>query len=254
MDKLPTWSGPWRRGGRCAVRQYGGPGRWSEWAARGGSEGRQDSGALQQHGEGAGARGAEGDIDRDIRTVTSREAAKPLVRLHHYASHPQTFCCDGRVSPISRARRERGWSGPMAWLAYFTGRRRRDGQKHGIETERAALAGRMQAGMRASIAPRGTRRSAGCSGKEIAPRQALSLVGARAACPVPPRRHHGAFGEVASLPTRFAAAGVAIVHLPGEPLLEFQRYAQRIGRARLWQWLACEISPVPNHEVPAGRL
>ena len=33
-----------------------------------------------------------------LRTITLASDGRPLVRLHYYATHPQTFCCDGRVS------------------------------------------------------------------------------------------------------------------------------------------------------------
>ena len=40
----------------------------------------------------------EGDIDPRLKTITFARGDKPLVRLHFYATHPQTFCCDGRAS------------------------------------------------------------------------------------------------------------------------------------------------------------
>lgn len=40
----------------------------------------------------------EGDIDPNLRTITFANGDTPLARLHFYATHPQTFCCDGRAS------------------------------------------------------------------------------------------------------------------------------------------------------------
>ena len=44
------------------------------------------------------AEAPEGHIDPWLKTITLARGDKPLVRLHYYATHPQTFCCDGRAS------------------------------------------------------------------------------------------------------------------------------------------------------------
>jgi hypothetical protein len=44
------------------------------------------------------AEAPEGPIDPFLKTITLARGDKPLVRLHYYATHPQTFCCDGRAS------------------------------------------------------------------------------------------------------------------------------------------------------------
>jgi hypothetical protein len=64
----------------------------------------------------------EGDIDTILKTITFANGEKPIARLHYYATHPQTFCCDGRVSSdfVGAAReafeREEG-----VFQVYFTG-------------------------------------------------------------------------------------------------------------------------------------
>ena len=40
----------------------------------------------------------EGPIDPWVKTITFARDGQPLARLHYYATHPQTFCCDGRAS------------------------------------------------------------------------------------------------------------------------------------------------------------
>jgi hypothetical protein len=39
----------------------------------------------------------EGYIDPMLKTVTFARDDKPLVRIHDYANHPQSFCGDGRA-------------------------------------------------------------------------------------------------------------------------------------------------------------
>jgi len=183
----------------------------------------------------------EGDIDREIRTVTFAQGTKPLVRMHYYASHPQTFCCDGRVSAdfvgAARAGMERedgvaqvyftGCGGDVTVGKYNTGQ----------DSERAALATRMQAGMRASIAATKYEKVGRIQwryadlrlpGKPVPPpgagERADQVVYRDAITEAFARRTRG-------LPVSSLTMGqVVIVHLPGEPLLEFQRYAQRIGQ------------------------
>lgn len=64
----------------------------------------------------------EGDIDPMLRTITLAEKTKPIVRLHYYATHPQTWCCDGVVSgdmvASARASAEKQDGVPQI---YFTG-------------------------------------------------------------------------------------------------------------------------------------
>ena len=40
----------------------------------------------------------EGGIDPLLRTITLLRGDKPLVRMHYYATHPQTYYLDGRAS------------------------------------------------------------------------------------------------------------------------------------------------------------
>src|ERR1035437_10020690 len=64
----------------------------------------------------------EGPIDPWLKTITLAHGKKPLVRLHYYATHPQTFCCDGRASAdfvgLAREAAERQ---DKVFQIYFTG-------------------------------------------------------------------------------------------------------------------------------------
>ncbi len=182
----------------------------------------------------------EGNIDREIRTITFAQGTKPLVRLHYYASHPQTFCCDGRVSAdfvgAARAGMEREDGVAQVYFTGCGGDVTVGKYNTGLETERAELAQRMQAGMRASIAatryekvnrtawryadlrlPAKAGPAGGAGGRtdQIVYRDAITAAFAK---------------RTRGLPASALRLGrVVIVHLPGEPLLVFQRYAQQIG-------------------------
>ena len=190
----------------------------------------------------------EGPIDPILKTITLAVGNKPLVRLHYYATHPQTFCCDGRISGdfVSTARetleKEEG-----VFQIYFTGCAGNVtvGKYNDTSVDaRTALALRLGQGMRASIASTrffpaiamrwradelhlplktaGDRSSAALSfrltGREDtspddAYRTAIALAFAQRSRPL----------QTSSL----EIGGIWILHLPGEPMLEFQRFAQQ---------------------------
>lgn len=79
---------------------------------------RFSTGALQKKL----AEAPEGDIDPMLKTITFAHGGKPIVRLHFYASHPQTFCCDGRASAdfVGEAREELEKAEGVPQI-YFTG-------------------------------------------------------------------------------------------------------------------------------------
>jgi hypothetical protein len=176
----------------------------------------------------------EGPIDPGLKTITFARRGRPLARLHYYATHPQTFCCDGRVSgDFVNAAREKVEHDEGVFQLYFTGcagdvtvGKYNDGS----EKARAALAGRLEQGMKASIAatrwqtPRNLRWrtvqvtlpskpvAEGASTGDGRYRTAIARAYAERKEPL----------ELSSL----EIGGVSILHLPGEPMLEFQRYAQ----------------------------
>lgn len=79
---------------------------------------RFSTGALQKKLADA----PEGDLDPMLKTITFAHGDKPIARLHFYASHPQTFCCDGRASAdfVGEAREELEKSEGVPQI-YFTG-------------------------------------------------------------------------------------------------------------------------------------
>ncbi len=190
----------------------------------------------------------EGSIDPILKTITLARGDKPLIRLHYYATHPQTFCCDGRVSGdfVSLARetleREEG-----VFQIYFTGCAGNVTVGKYNDTSvaaRVALALRLEKGMKASIVstrfspatelqwradelrlPLKTADEAssptlenrlshgGYKSADDAYRTAISLAFARRSRPLPA--------------TSLKIGPIRILNLPGEPMLDFQKFAQK---------------------------
>jgi len=190
----------------------------------------------------------EGAIDPYLKTVTLARGEKPLVRLHYYATHPQTYYGDGRASSdfvgIVREKLERK---EQVFQVYFTGcggdvtvGKYNDGSPKC----RDELAERLLAGMEASIAatrlaPVGTVRWRTCP-LRLTPRtdpgHTLADCLARLKDPkavASSRTYLGAlrvvFLQRSKQPIELSAleiGNVYIVHLPGEPMVAFQQYAQ----------------------------
>lgn len=188
----------------------------------------------------------EGDIDPMLRTITFANGNRPLARLHYYATHPQTISCDGSASAdfVGMAREavelEEG-----VFQVYFTGC---SGDvtvgKYNDETigARKALAARLKEAMRSSIGA--TRLSP--TGRLIWRTEPLVLpvrtdaefLDPSRAAVADPKAHQGArvykgamrLATAARAKTPFDLSSLQtgdarIVHLPGEPMLEFQRFA-----------------------------
>ena len=199
----------------------------------------------------------EGDIDPILKTVTFARGDQPLARLHYYATHPQTHQLDGRASAdFVGAAREGLERQEKVFQVYFTGcsgdvtvGKYNDGSPRA----RDELRQRLQAGMEASIAstqwaPAGrlTWRTASLTlppktdltsataiyRSKIGNRDkgrdgATQLAGAadlyRSAITLAFAQRHTPL-----MLTSLQIGNVHIVHLPGEPMLEFQKFAQRI--------------------------
>ncbi len=188
----------------------------------------------------------EGPIDPYLRTVTLASGKRPLVRLHFYATHPQTFCCDGRVSgDIVNAAREAVETTDGAFEIYFTGcsgdvtvGKYNDGT---VEARRQ-LAARLRKGMEEAIAATHLAPAGEIHWRTAQLRLPLAKEG-----PGSPRQRRavlntpeGRSGQElyrAAAGVAFAErkepldanllkmGGVSILLLPGEPMLVFQRYA-----------------------------
>lgn len=188
----------------------------------------------------------EGAIDPYLRTVTFASGNKPLVRLHYYATHPQTWCCDGQVSGdvvnIARAALEREENIAHIYFTGCSGDVTVGKYNDGTEEAKNKLAERLAAGMRASIhntefapaGPVGWRRVDLTLTPKTQP-HAESVTALEAAIA------SGRLDDVAlyraaidlafvrrkrPLPTAALEIGkISILHLPGEPMVEFQKYA-----------------------------
>jgi hypothetical protein len=189
----------------------------------------------------------EGFIDPWLKTITLASGGRPLVRLHYYASHPQTFCCDGRISgDFVGDAREALENEEKVFQIYFTGCAGdiTVGKYNDTTLEaRRALELRLGRGMKASIAatrftpavklkwrhasfsPPLLKRADAPSGFSSSPLDLLSRLSG-------PEVYTKAISIVyAQNPPGLPASSLElgntwILQLPGEPMLEFQRFAQ----------------------------
>jgi hypothetical protein len=190
----------------------------------------------------------EGDIDTMVKTITFARGTKPLVRFHYYATHPQTVSCTGGASAdfVGWAREELEKK-ERVFQIYFTGCSGNvtAGKYNNSELEvRRGLAQRLRAGMEAA-----TKATQFTPAQKIVWRTDALVLPIRTdkefveqcrgwlndpkAAPGA-RIYKGAMRmasiERAKRPFALSSlqiGNVHIIHLPGEPLLEFQRFAQR---------------------------
>ena len=191
----------------------------------------------------------EGFIDPMLRTVTLGRGNKPLVRLHYYATHPQSFYGDPRASAdVPGFARERLQKKENVFQIYFTGcsgdvamGKYNDGSR----AARDELTERLLAGMEASAAttrwmplgrvqwrsrpvvlplPADAEKMLAAKRAQLADPKGADIPRVRAATQV-------AFAQRAGRPLELsllALGPVRILHLPGECMVEFQRYAQKL--------------------------
>ena len=193
----------------------------------------------------------EGAIDGYLRTLTFFDSGTPVVRAHYYATHPQTYYRDGRVTyDVPGIARERLEKESGVFQVYFTGCGGDIGMgkyNDGTPARRPALVDRLYDGMVRSI-----------KDVHVEPVSRLQWTTADVRFPL---RSDEAFSEEASRKIladgkapAFAAFNAAwvlaqvarakadrpfqlsclaigscrILHLPGEPFVEYQLYAQRL--------------------------
>jgi hypothetical protein len=213
----------------------------------------KDGHILTRYSDGAKnpkmAEAPEGTIDPFLKTITLARGHKPLVRMHYYATHPQTFCCDGRASSdfvgLAREAVERQEN---IFQIYFTGcagdvtaGKYNDGSSHAL----ADLTQRLKTAMLASIAD--THYAPAGSLVWRTQTVVLPLRGERdqviaqsRAWLENPKQPDGlrvydgamrlAFVERLDRPIPVSSLQIGrvhILHLPGEPMLEFQLFAQQ---------------------------
>ena len=191
----------------------------------------------------------EGVIDPMVKTITFARGEKPLARLHYYATHPQSFYGDPRASyDVPGFARERLQEKEGVFQVYFTGCAGDVAMgKYNDRTPRARdeLTDRLYAGMAASVAatrlvPAKTlqwrtlplalsaRTDAGYTVEENRARmedpKGNVVRRIRAATRV-------AYAQRSQRPIDLSVleiGDVYLLHLPGESMVEFQLFAQRV--------------------------
>jgi hypothetical protein len=196
----------------------------------------------------------EGLIDPWLKTLSFWKADKPLAALHYYATHPMSYYGDGRVTPdfCGLAREKRAANDTKVFQVYFTGcagnvtaGKYNDGAKE----NRAVLRDRVYDAMVAAW--------------KATERYELKSLDWRVEPVTMPPRREASFGEEESekalkdakaTPAKRGNAsfqlswlkrkdrpidlscldlGKALVlHLPGEPFIEYQLQAQELGKDR----------------------
>ncbi len=209
-------------------------------------------GAIRWRGSSGGSNAAlaalpEGAIDPYVKTITFAQGTRPLARLHYYATHPQSYYRDGRATYdfVGMVRETLGQQ-EQVFQVYFTGCAgdvAAGKYNNGTPAARQGLYLRLLAGLQASVAA-----------TEYQPAAALVWRTARIRFPAkstadyneqlfrqqmqdpqtnPVRRiwaaRRVAFYERTEpiLVSSLQVGNLYILHLPGEPMLEFQRYAQQ---------------------------
>jgi hypothetical protein len=192
----------------------------------------------------------EGDIDPMLKTITFARGERALARLHFYATHPQTFCCDGRASSdfVGDAREdlEREEHVPEIYFTGCAGDVTVGKYNDGSAEAYAGLKKRLGAGLRAAIAATHFQKALAIHWRTeslILPLRddhEKSLAQSRAWLNDPRksddlRVYRGAmrlaFADRLDRPIELSSlelGGNWIVNLPGEPMLEFQRLAQKL--------------------------
>jgi hypothetical protein len=190
----------------------------------------------------------EGDIDPMLKTITFARGKKVLARLHYYATHPQTVSCDGSTSADfvgwareAMERKER------VFQVYFTGCSGNVTAGKYNDTKPAVRAGlkeRLQAGMMAAAAAMrfapAERLVWRTDAVTLPIRTDAAFVKPSQTAVADPKAAQGArvykgamrLASVARAPRPFELSSlqvgnIHVVHLPGEPMLEFQKFAQR---------------------------
>jgi hypothetical protein len=192
----------------------------------------------------------EGLIDPWLRTITFFDGGARVAQLHYYATHPQSFYGDGRITyDVPGIARERLEKESKVFQVHFTGcggNVAMGKYNDGTPAARAALSERLYEAM-ARAAAHGerqpvTRIAWTTKAVEFPPRtepefsaDACRKVLGQADKPFPERLKAAMLlawiervrsGRAVEL-SCLALGGVKIVHLPGEPFVEFQLAAQK---------------------------
>ena len=191
----------------------------------------------------------EGNVDPVLKTITLARGDKPLVRMHYYATHPQSYYRDGRASydfpGIARQRLQEEEGVPQIYFTGCSGDVTAGKYNDGTPQARKELAERLFAGMKASVASTRLvpverlewrvvpvqltpRTDAGRDPEENRaklenPEETIEVrlrAAGRLAC-----------YERLQKPVELTSLGIGparVLHLPGEPMIEYQHFAQRV--------------------------
>jgi hypothetical protein len=161
----------------------------------------------------------EGYIDPFLKTITFASGSKPLVRLHYYATHPQSFYLDGRVSiDFPGMARERLEEEEGVFQIYFTGCGGDIGAgkyNDGSRRARSELADRMFAAMQA-----------GAKSTRLVPTEQIKWRTTILTLPAKSGPDKDLIGPIELCSLQIGP--VHVLHLPGEPMVHFQLYAQEL--------------------------
>ena len=192
----------------------------------------------------------EGLIDPWLRTVSFFSGERTVAQLHYYATHPQSFYGDGRISydvpGLARERLEKESGVPQVYFSGCGGDVAMGKYNDGSRAARSALAERLYDAMRRSTASVERRAVARIRWKSVRMRLAVRSddvfseersrrILADSSADVASRLKaaiHVAWIErsrTRSVVLCGLAVGAArILHLPGEPFVEYQLAAQRM--------------------------
>jgi hypothetical protein len=196
----------------------------------------------------------EGLIDPWLRTLSFWDGDRPRVALHYYATHPMSYYGDGRVSSdfCGLARRKRQDDDPKVFQIYFTGcagnvtaGKYNDGAKE----NRPVLRDRIYTAMKAAWEATEKREAKAGAWRieplKLPPRKEKSFGAeeSRKMLEDPKqtaaRRNNAAFqlAWLARLERPIDVCcldlgSIAVLHLPGEPFIEYQLEAQKLGKDR----------------------
>jgi hypothetical protein len=194
---------------------------------------------------------SEGLIDPWIRTVTLFSHRRPIARLHYYASHPQSYYGEGHMNPdttgIARERLDKEEGIPQIYFNGCAGNVAPGKYNDGSHEMRMQLASRLYDGMKAAIAATGKPEPATLAWRTvdvcfplrqepIFSDERLRTVLADAQQTYPRRMSAAialAWYEWRKINptvdiTSYRLGPATILHLPGEPFVEYQLYAQSV--------------------------
>jgi hypothetical protein len=192
----------------------------------------------------------EGLIDPWLRTLSFWDGDKPLVALHYYATHPMSYYGDGRVtSDFCGLAREKRRADTKVFQIYFTGcagnitaGKYNDGAKENRVVLRDRVLEAMESAWKATERQKVTGWEWHVEPVKLTPRKEASFGEEESnrilndAKQTKTARNNAAFqlGWRArnERPIDFTCldlGSVAVVHLPGEPFIEYQLKAQELG-------------------------